>query len=227
MATKLEIIYDIKERLNSYSDDSNLTDRYLSHLVDEYRSVFLKNKYSTFKRKIPIINKQRVELTMSPERTSRYAGAIMSSAERVPDTLDSTTFDNRMVLSVGQLEVRNLNMVSPERFPHIALEDPFTRTMIYGSILDDQKLYLKSYDSNIQLMTSVKLWGVFSDPYDAWLISPEFDANLDFEEDVEYPLEYEIMADMIRTMVKDLTIKFELPVDKQNNSDDSTEPNRK
>lgn len=226
MATKLEIIYDIKERLNSYSDDSNLTVRYLSHLVDEYRAVFLKNKYSTFKRKIPSINKQRVVLTMSPERTSRYAGAILSSTSNIPDLLDATTFDNRMILSNSQLEAYNLNMVSPERFPHVALEDPFTRTLIYGSILDDQKLYLKSYDSNIQLMTEAKVWGVFAKPEDAWILSPDYDSSVDFEEDIDYPLEYEIMSDMIRTIVKDLTIKFEIPVDKQNDSDDSTEPER-
>lgn len=226
MATKQEIIYDIKERLNSYSDDSNLTDRYLSHLVDEYRSVFLRNKYTTFKRKIPVINKQRISLTMSPERTARYNGAIISSTSAIPSILDASTIDNRMILSNGQLESYNLNMVSAERFPHVANEDPFTRTMIFGAILDDQKLYLKSYDSNIQLMEEARLWGVFAKPIDAWNLSPDYSALVDFDKDMEYPLEYQLLADMVRTIVKDLTIKYSIPVDKRNNADDSTEPER-
>lgn len=223
MATKQEIIYDIRERLNLHSDDGTLTNEYLSYTIDKYRAVFLKNKYSKLTRKIPNVNKQRIELTMSPVNSGNYAGAILKSSESIPTLLETNTLDNLVTLSNGSLESFSMNMISMERFQYVASEDPFLKNLIYGTIKEDSKLYLKSWDNYLYQMESAYLWGVFTTPEDAWILNPNYSAVLDFNIDIEYPLEGEILTDMLRTLIKDLVTKYNIPTDNINDANDDTE----
>lgn len=221
--TKQEIIYDIRERLNLHSDDLTITNEYLSYTIDKYRAVFLKNKYSKLSRKIPNVNKQRIELTMTPLQVGSYVGSVLKSSESIPSLLNSEVLDNLVMLSNGSLEAFPMNYVSMERFNYSAIEDPFTRNYIFGTIKEDNKLYLKSWDNTISLMENAYLWGTFRTPEDAWLLSPDYSAALDFNIDEEYPLEDELVADIIRTLVKDLLIQYDVPTDDKNNANDDTE----
>lgn len=225
MATKQEIIYDIRERLGIYSDDSDITNEYISYLIDKYRATFLRNKYSNIRMKIPLSNFQKIKLNINPCNSGRYKGSVVKSIETIPTILNFNAIDNKITLSNDRIETYNFNIVDFNRFKHVAQDDPFTRMLIFGSISDDNYLYMKSWDTTLAMIDEAYLNGIFINPEKAWELSPYYDSDLDFDLDFEYPIEGELLVDIVNTIVKDLLIKYDLPIDKTNNATDDTEKN--
>lgn len=216
MATKLEIIYDVRERLNAYSDDVDITNEYISYLIDKVRSDILTKKYSTVKRKISQVNKQRIELNIIPISHLNYRGGIVKSNEVVPTLIFDNGNDNITTITSGVLDTFPLNMVSSQQFSYVGLDNPFIRNMYYGAILDDDSLYLKSWNKDLELTELIRLWGVFESPYNAWLLSTNYDSNLDYESDIEYPFEADLIPALVDTIIDKLLIKYKIPEDRLN-----------
>jgi len=223
MATKQELIYDIRERLGIMSDDSSISNEYLSYLIDKYRALFLRNKYSDVRRKLNLSNYQKIKLTLEPISSGRYEGGIVRSIDDIPAIINFNSIDNKIILTNDQIESYPFNMVDFNRFKYVAQDDPFIRHLVYGTIADDGKLYMKSWDSNIVLMETAYLNGIFATPEKAWLISSVYDDELDFDLDFEYPLEAELLPDLINSIIKDLVVKYNIPVDNTNNANDDGE----
>ena len=53
MATLRQIIYDVKEIFNSYSDDALLSEEHIAFLINTKRAFYLKQYLSQLKREIP------------------------------------------------------------------------------------------------------------------------------------------------------------------------------
>ena len=53
MSTYRELVYIILDQIRATSDDSLYNDAHISYLIDKYRSMLLKQKYSDVRKRIP------------------------------------------------------------------------------------------------------------------------------------------------------------------------------
>jgi hypothetical protein len=96
-----EIIYDIREKLKLFTDDIDIVDEYLAHLVHVKRSLLLKQRYSKLSKTIPEETKQIVCLTFEEVPSidgQTCMGTIVKSVEKV-FVVDSNS-TQRLVMNV-------------------------------------------------------------------------------------------------------------------------------
>jgi len=122
MAFKLkEIVYDIREKLKVLmSDDTNITDEYLIHLVNVKRAFLLKQKYSDVRRYIPDSVKQLICIDLAP--TSKIedfacAGKVLRSTITIPELINFNGIIG--ITKVSSLDFTSVpfNYISMGRFP--------------------------------------------------------------------------------------------------------------
>lgn len=219
--TQRKIIYDIRERLKFSSDDSEITDEYLAHLVDVKRVFLIKQRFSKFTRNIPEEVKQIICVDM--EATSDINGVcdsdtIMVSKEPIPGTLEIGGRSALINVRVNQITAPHLNLVSVDRLPFVGY-NKWLKNQIYVALDADNKLYMKNTSDKI-FTEKIKVTGVFEDPEAADALSCESSNNCDYL-DKTYPIEGYMVSDLVNMIVKELAPGLNIPEDKINNADES------
>jgi hypothetical protein len=217
-----EIIYDIREKLKLFTDDIDIVDEYLAHLVHVKRSLLLKQRYSKLSKTIPEETKQIVCLTFEEVPSidgQTCMGTIVKSVEKVPTLLQ---LDNKSaLLGVRSHDLRNIpfNIVSIERFPFLGF-NKWTANQIYIAIEADSYLYV--YSGNIQhkFLEFAKVTGVFENPEKASELNCEDDGSCEYF-DTKYSVEPHMVHDIVNMIVKELAPSIQIPDDKLNNADET------
>lgn len=221
MATLNEMIYDVLETFNSYSDDSTLSTEHISFLIKTKRASHVKRLLSQIKTNIPNELKQKICLELQEDDKCNDDLVILRSKKKLPPTIDSTGRSNISDVYLNSRTSKWLNIVGYERLPYIH-GGRMNEKQIYVMRDPDDYLIVISRSGSHFLLEELSLSIVAEDPEKAAEMSSCKDEDVcDFSEE-QYPLPLD-MADLILREIKnELTIKFKVPYDTDNNTNDDS-----
>lgn len=223
--TKRELIYNIYEKLNIISDDTNISEELVSSLIDLKRAMLLKQQYARNGWHMPIEIKQ--ELCMDLELVNKIdgyscAGKILSTSISLPRSIKIKGKEGPLNVRKSDSTQIEINIVAIERLPFL-FENRFTQHLTYCAVDFDGKLYLISKDDKHKFLKSIKVTDIFEQPDEAnELMCNENDSTLDVW-DIDYPIEGAMSDMVVQMVVEDLTRSLSVPTDNNNNSSDDTE----
>lgn len=222
--TLKEIIYDIREKLKLNTDDIDISNEYLAHLIKVKRAFFIKQRFSKFTRNIPEEVKQIICIDLEPVDSINGApcfGKVLSSLQQIPGMIEIGGRSSLVGIRAHDILYPNFNIIPVERLPYVGY-NKWLKNQIYVALDADNKLYFNSANPQHIELNKIKVVGVFSNPEEADNLSCTDSGNeeCDFM-DKEYPIEGYVVSDVVNMIMKELAPSLELPNDNLNNSDES------
>lgn len=221
---KRELIYTVFEKLNINTDDTHVSEEFVSSLIDSKRALLLKQQYAKNAWHMPIEIKQ--ELCLDLELVNNVdgyscAGKILSTKLSLPKSIKIKGKEGPLIVRKADGREIAINIVPIERVPFL-FENRFTQHLTYCAVDYSGKLFLISKDDKIKFLNSIKVTDVFEQPDIARRLTCTYNGNPEFY-DYDYPVEA-AMSDMIVEMiVLDLTKSLQVPGDVTNNASDDRE----
>ena len=225
----INIIYDIREKLKLNSDDIDITNEYLAHLIAVKRVFLIKQRFSNTTKNIPEEVKQIicVNLEVANSINGYECGPnILKSINKIPAMMEIGGKSSLIAVRTHDLMHVHFNIIPTERLPFVGY-NRYLKNQIYVALDSNGILYFKSDGIQYLNLNSVKLIGVFSDPEEAdEFICPEDTdnttsvENCDFYEK-EYPIEGYLVSDLVNLITKELGSTLNIPNDNVNNSNES------
>ena len=219
MSTFREIVYLVLDELKVLSDDATFTENHILYLINNYRPLLLKQRYSDIKKSISSNNYTEIcldmeegpNITPSPCDLNFY---YMRSIKRIPSIM---SFGNTKIYSENYFNYE-IPYVDKNRLKYVGY-NRFIPISVFGSLGSDSKLYLKSSTETVKDITSVKMYAVFQDAIGASELLCEGLKACNIL-DRDFPLEEALIPPLIQLVVEELRKSVYLPEDKENNADD-------
>tara|TARA_R110000822_G_scaffold227017_1_gene359640 strand:+ start:12539 stop:13213 length:675 start_codon:yes stop_codon:yes gene_type:complete len=220
--TKREIIYSVFEKLKIQTDDTDITEEFVSSLIDSKRATLIKQQYGSKPWGLPIEVKQ--ELCMDLEVASSIDGLscfgkILRTKSRLPNSI-------KIRAKEGPLNIRKydrteipINIVPIERLPFVG-HNGFIANMIYAAVDYDGKLYLVSTRKNHLFLENIKVTDVFDHPDDAYELICNTTASSVEAWDQNYPVESSMADILINMIAQELGKTLAMPEDNVNDAED-------
>lgn len=216
--TLREIIYDIYEHLNIYTEDSDLSEEHLAFLVNTKRAMLVRQYISNLKKVMPKEAMQVLCLNLEIDDDCLEDKKVLRSINKIPSTIDSTGRSNLANVYTSNFRfTKNLNIIDYYKLPFVD-SIPYNTKQLYVAV--DPESYLIVYNpSNLHLnMEQIEVEGLFEDPEAAYEMSCDSDTQCDFL-DADYPVELS-MVDQIRNLIlQDLMVKYNIPKDEINDGE--------
>lgn len=220
MPTLREITYDIKETLNSYSDDSSLSIEHIAFMFQNKRNKHLKNYISNLKKELPLEAMQLICITLKDDDTCEDDFKFLKGTVKIPSTLESSGRSNISQFFLNSRIAKWLNVIDYSRFPYIK-SGRMNNKQIYVAIDPDSYPIVYSASGDHEYLEDIKLSIIAENPEEAYKLQCNKDVNCDFY-DSNYPIESS-MIDLIKSeIIQELLIKYKIPVDQVNNGQDDT-----
>lgn len=220
--TKKELIYTVFEKLKINSDDMDITEEFVSFLIDSKRATLIKQRFDKRPWAMPVETKQ--ELCLSLTVVSKVAdmpcfGRIVRTTESLPPSIKIKGKEGPITVRKYDASAIHVNIIPLERIPFIG-ENQFTAQMIYGTIDYDNKFYLISGSNKLNLMTEIKIADIFEDPSAAAAMecTASDEANCEIW-DRDYPVELSMADDIVQLVVQELSRTLQIPDDSVNDAD--------
>lgn len=218
MSTFREIIYMILDEMKISTDDSYFTEDHIMYLINKYRVLILKQRYSDIKKQIPESNYQTIclDLIEVPAISGEpcEGGSYLRSKEKVP-----------FLMQIGVPKIYpidyyqgEITYVSRERMRYIGY-NKYLQNIIYCSLGPDNYLYFKSNNPQYLYLEKVKLIGIFEDSINASQLQCSNDKECDIL-DRTFPLEDSLIPIVIELVVKELLAANYRPKDDINDAKD-------
>ena len=219
MTTYKELVYYCLDNLKLISDDSHFTEEHVLFLLDKYRGLILKQRYSDIRKEIPESNYQtlciNVELTDAIDGSPCTGGQYLKSVEELPHTMSIGT----QKITSEDFFQGDIALINNERFKYVG-NNKYLQNQIYGTIAPDSHLYLKSSNPQFRYLEKVKVTGIFEDSAKASeLQCDENEEQCDVMER-NYPLEEALVPPVLELVLKDLGGAKYQSVDNSNNAND-------
>jgi hypothetical protein len=221
MSAKIYYIYDIRESLRQYSDDSDISDSHISFLIDDVRAMLLRQKYRDVGSKVPEAIKQRIHLNTELTEDNEFVSLdkILRTANAIPRLIESWELIHSIYIDAGGYKDLKFGFVDQNRFVYAGY-DKHLRNLVYVTLGHHYKLYFTSSGEKYKLIEKIRLAAIFEDPKAAWEASADYDADLNFEEDVNYPIDLDMWINIKDIILKQLGMSLSVPQDKNNNADE-------
>lgn len=229
MSTFREIIYMILDEMKISTDDSYFTEDHIMYLINKYRVLILKQRYSDIKKQIPESNYQTIclDLIEAPAISGEpcEGGSYLRSKKKIPFLMK---IGNPMVYPVDYYQ-GEITYVSRERMRYVGY-NKYLKNIIYASIGPDNYLYFKSFNPQYLYLEKARMTGIFEDSQAASELQCP-DENGDTVCDVldkTLPIEDALIPPIIELVVKELLSAEYIKKDEENNAkDDLPDENRK
>lgn len=219
MSKYSELVYMVLDEIKGMSDDHSFTEDHVIFLLDKYRGLLLKQRYSDVKKQIPESNYQTIslELIQVPAISGEpcEGGVYLRSRDKIP-----------FLMQIGVPRVYptdyyqgDITYVSRDRMRYVG-NNKYLKNIIYCSINPDNYLYFKSSNPQFLYLDSVKFTGIFQDPIEVSKL--ESGNNCDVLNSV-FPLEDALIPPLIELVVKELLGANYRPADSINNANDDLE----
>lgn len=227
MSTLAEITYDIREAIKEYTDDSEIDDRYIHYLINIKRAKYLKQRLDQLGRKFN--NRTLQTFCLGTEEVSinecgldLECDTILRTKRKLPDFLQLTDKDAIERIAPSNRLSKKFNLIPKEKAAY--LSNAYHPNKIKTYLHNDGYLYFIGGDDIF--LECVSITGVFENPLDLVDYSNCCDCDdqtntscIDID-NIEYPLQIELI-DMVREdIVKDLLRTKQIPEDKINDSND-------
>lgn len=219
--TYREIIYIILDELKLYSDDANLNEDHIIFLVNKYRALLLKQRYSNIKKEVSNSNYQTIclDLIQVPAISGEpcEGGTYLRSKEKIPFLMQIGT-PRVYPLDYYQGEI---TYVSRDRMRYVGY-NRYLQNIIYASIGPDNYLYFKSFNPQYLYLEKVRMTGIFEDPKSALeLQCPDENGDTTCDIlDMTFPIEDSLVPSMAELVVKELLGAEYRPKDEANDAKD-------
>mgnify|MGYP000117689905 CR=1 FL=1 len=214
-------IYDIKEDLRQYSDDSDISLSHISFLIDDTRALLLRQKYKNPGSIIPSSIKQRLhfDLEITDDNEFISLDTLLRTTTALPKLVESADFMRDIQIDGGGLADIKVILVPNQRFPYIGF-NRFLSNLIYTTLGQDYKLYFKAGNTRYKTLQKIRVFGVFENPKEAWEASANYDSDVDFNSEVDYPIDLDMWVQMKDIIMQQYMRAMQIPEDKQNNADE-------
>lgn len=220
-----KIIYDVREQLRQYTDDSEIDDRYIIHLFGLKRAKYLRQDLNNYQRTTDVSVTQT--LCLGLERVSVNECGLDYDCETILRTKRPIPQPLELHIKSAITSVKPTKRISiPFNFTTKAKAvystySPFNKS-IYSFLDNDKYIYLLSTEDSLNMLECITITGVFEDPLeltnytnccDCTTASPCFDINT-----VNYPIQPHYIDLIKAEIVKELTVTLSKPEDKENDS---------
>jgi hypothetical protein len=164
-----KLIYDVRESLKEYSDDSELSDKYITYLYDIKRSKYLRQDINNSQRTIDISVLQTFCLELE-EVSANECGLDLScetiyrSKRPVPTPIQLHTKTALTRVAPADRISKPFNLISREKAVYAA-GAPFPNA-VYTFLHNDNHIYLTSEGIALNLLECISVTGVFENPLD-------------------------------------------------------------
>lgn len=226
MATITELVYDVRESLNLYQDDTNVSDRYITHLWNTKRSKYLRQDLNNYQKTVDnsILQSfciEMIEVPINECGLSYDCGTILRSKYKIPKPIELHLKSAITAIKPTNRMELPFNYVGKER-AIVSKHSPFKKS-IYAFLDDDLHIYIISQNNLVKLIECVTVTGIFENPLDLAIFKNCCgcsDAVTCFDEDTtEYPLQshhIDTIREEIKLVLKD---KLQIPEDKINDGE--------
>lgn len=212
--TKLELIYNVREKLKIHSDDSNTTDEFISHLIDVKRVFVLEQRLGGTAWKAPIEVKQELKMDLEVVDSvdgMECFGTILRTAQPLPNLVRSKGGNSGITVRRADRKFILIDLIGLDRLP-FAGEGRFVSQLTYAAFDYDNRLYLVSGSPKHLLLKSIFVGGIYEDT----VLAGDLDPSTDLKKDIwdrEYPLTMNFAEVAVDLVVKDLIRSMKIPQD--------------
>lgn len=221
MASLREAIYDIKEMFSVYSDDALLSEEHIAYSLKSKRALYLRNYLSNPTKTIPLEAKQLICIKLVPDEMCEEDILFLRSNIQIPSTIESTGRANISDVFLNSRLAKYINIIDYVRLPYI-MGGRRNNNQIYITIDPNNYLILFSLSGSHQLIEDIKLNIVAEDPEEADKLSCDINnIKCDFY-DKQFPIEFSMLDMIKKEILNELIIKYRVPVDVINNTEDDT-----
>jgi len=226
MALLKEIVYDVREALKEYSDDSELDNRYIKYLYNIKRAKYLRQDLNNYQKTVDNSIKQTLCLAMSlvdGDECGDDCPKLLRSDRPLPKPLE--LHSKVAITSVKPTDRIGVpfNFISKDKIAYI--EGAQFASGLYAFLDNDNYMYVYSLSNAYKLLNCLTVTGVFEKPTDLGSYPSCCDCNVSSyscynEDEDEYPLQPHYI-DLIKTeIVSDFLKLRQVPEDYENNATD-------
>ena len=219
MATYREIVYACLDEVKASNGDSNITEEYVIFLANQYRLFLIEQKklkqgeaaLSSTNEQTVCIDLEKVDAIPGLE----YCNDIyLRSIQEIPEIVSEES------VKVNLVDLFNIMTayVSKERFKFVG-HNKYMRNIICTTLGPDNHLYFNSQNPQFKYLKKARVTGIFEDAEKAAQLSCGDSKPCDIM-DVEFPLEADLIPQMIELIVKELLGVNYRPKDNVNDSSD-------
>lgn len=222
-----KIIYDVREAVRQYIDDTEISDRYIIYLYNIKRSKYLRQDLNNLQKSNDLSVLQKVcleleEISINDCNVDLDCNTIVRTKRPLPTLIESSI--KPAITSVKPTNRLSIpfSFVTKERVVYSS-QSPF-KNSIFTFLDVDNHLYFTSSLDFYKLMECVTVTGIFDDPLELSTYSnccgcddvkPCFSI-----EDSEYPLQSHHIDNIREEIVQLLIRKLQIPEDITNDAED-------
>lgn len=215
-----EIIYMCSDELKLSSDDSYYTEDHLKFLINKYRSLILKQRYSDLKKPVPESNFSTIclDLMEVPAISGEpcEGGVYLRTARKVPFMMGI----KRPRVYPADYYQGEITYISRDRMKYTGF-NKYLSNIIYCSLAPDNYIYFKSGNPQYLYLEKVRITALFSDAEETFGLQCDEDGRICGLLDSDFPLESALVPPLVELVVKELRGPGYSPEDKVNDADDN------
>lgn len=221
-----KIIYDIREYLKQYTNDSDLDDRYILYLYNIKRAKYLRQDLNNYQRTTDITITQTLCLEL--EEVNVLQCGVDLDCETIVRTKLPIPKPLELHIKSAITAVRPVKRIAPSfnfTTKEKAIYSKFSPIAngIYAFLDNDLHIYLISELDTIKLIDCITITGIFENPLElanyfncCGCTAPAKCFNID---ESDYPLQPHYIDLIKNEIINELVTKYKIPEDTENNSD--------
>lgn len=214
MSTIREIIYLIMDEVKLSSDDSKFNEDHILFLLSKYRHWLLTRKYANTKNSISKSNFQTIYLELNNINNEHCLEDVLKSTVKIPHI---STIINPKIYTKDIFDDR-IAFVDAHRFKFIGF-NKYMVNIIYACLNKENYLYIKSKNPNYRYLENISIYAIFEDFIGAIELDANRDVNCDILDSI-FPLEDQLIPELIQRIVQELIGAKFRPADNINNASD-------
>ena len=221
-----KLIYDVREGIKQYQDDSEIDDRYIIHLFNIKRAKYLRQELNNLQRSIDISITQTFcesleKVSINQCNLDFVCGEILRTKRPIPQAVELHLAPAITAVRPTNITSIPLSFLSKERALYSQFS-PFKKN-IYSFLNDDGHIYLMSEDKGLRLIECLTISGVFENPLDLNIYNDccgceTFTPCFDIDK-TNYPIQSHYI-DLIKSeIISEYAKLSQIPEDKTNDAD--------
>lgn len=218
MATYRELVYFCLDKLKLSSEDSFYNEEHIKFLLNKYRGALFFKYYKNQKKEIPESNYQTICLDLGETSYGICGiGEYLRSKDKLPDLYP---LGINKVHPVDYFS-GSISLISKDRFKY-AGNNRWASNTIFATIGPENYLYIKSNNAQYRHLKKVYLTGLFENPEDVINLESNNKGNncVDIM-DMVFPIEEDLIPELLNMIVQDLSPSVYAPEDKKNDANDN------
>ena len=224
MSTLVDLHSQLDEILNINNSDSVFTDLYYTDLINEQRSLAIRNEYNKKRSIDPGVQQAFcVDLELVDEHnccvTVPIGCKILRSKEPIPNAIE--LHQGPTITSIGPVLItkKRFTLIKYNRVPYIGNGRTTAKT-IY-TFLYDNYVYVISKDPIVKLLTKITVRGIFEDPSSlAAFTNCNGTSDACWSPSDTYPIKQWMWAYIKPQIIQQLLQKRQIPQDDNNDAND-------